>query len=57
MVLPDTSLFPFHVGLGQNKDKRDLKPSKTQLKVPQNIACAEGTFPTASSLLSTNIIL
>lgn len=57
MLLPDTSLFPFHVGLGQNKDIRDLKPSKAQLKVPQNIACAEGMFPTASSLLSTDFIL
>lgn len=57
MVLPDMSLFPFHVGLGQNKDIRDLKHSKAQLKAPQNIACAEGVFPAASSLPSTDVIL
>lgn len=58
MVLPDRRLFPFRVGLGQAKHGiRDLKASEARVKAPQTFACTEGTFPTASPLLSTNVLL
>lgn len=57
MVLPDRRLFPLPVDLGQNMGIRDLKATEAQLKAPQNFSYTEGTFPTASSLLSTNVLL
>lgn len=55
-LLPYTSLFPSPVYLGQNNATRELKHSKTKLKVPRSIACAESKFPDACSLLSANVL-